>query len=313
MFRKLWEWIKRPHGIALVLFYVFAAICIAGSVFFGIAGQGTRFYFVAYIFYGLGAATLAYTVYTVVIFAPTVKTSVAERLKTNRFAANMLEDYDYKTTVFALLSFAVTVAFAAMNLASAVRYRLVWYGAIAAYYFVLTMFRGGLLLAYKKCAKKYADDAYGYEKSKWKIHLACGAFLIVLELAMIGAVAQMMLSDRPTRSGMIMAITSAAYTFYKIIMAVYNLNKSRKQNNPVTRSFRDLNFADACMSVVSLTVLMIATFDDGPTESMQYMKYAVGFAACAVIIALAVLTVIRADKKIKALKAAKEATDERQS
>lgn len=303
MFKKLWEWIKRPRGWALVPFYIFTAVCIAVAIVLSIIGQNASYGFVAYIFYGLAAITLAYTVYTIVIFVPIIKRNITGKLKANKFTANVLESYDFKTTFFALLSFGFTVAFACMYLVSAIRYKLIWYGAIAAYYFVLILFRGGVLFANKKCAKKLAGDAEKYEKSKWQIYLASGTFLILLEFAMVVAVTQMMLSERPTQSGEIMAIANAAYTFYKTAMAIYNLVKARKFSNPVTQSLRNLNFADACMSVVSLTVLMISTFDDSETTTpMLYVKSTVGFIGCAVIIALAAFMIIKANKKIKSLK-----------
>lgn len=303
MFKKLWEWIKRPHGWVLIPFYLFTIVCIALAITFSIVGQGTGFSVISYVFYGLAAVTLGYTVYTLVIFVPIIKRKITEKLKANKFTANVLEDYDFKTTVFALLSFAVTVAFATMNLVSAIRYRLIWYGAISAYYFVLILFRGAVLLANKKCAQKFADNAERREKSKWQIYLASGAFLILVEFAMVGAVTQLMLSERPTQSGEIMAIANAAYTFYKVTMAVINLVRARKSSNPVTQSLRNLNFADACMSAVSLTVLMISTFEDsGSSAVMEYMKYAIGFFVCAAIIAMAVFMIVRADKKIKSFK-----------
>lgn len=311
MRKKLWEWIKRPRGFGLAAFYVVAAFCIAGAIVSSICGQEWGNGAVAYVFYALAAVTLGYTVYTAVIFLPAAKRKITEKLKTNKFAANVMEDYGFKTKVFALLSFGVTVAFAAMNLASAVRYGLVWYGALAAYYFVLASFRGGVLFAYKKCARKFGADAEAYEKSKWKIYLASGAFLVLLEGAMVGAVTQMMLSERPTQSGEIMAIANASYTFYKIVMAVCNLVKARKLSDPVTQSLRNLNFADACMSVVSLTVLMLSTFDAADTAgAMRNMKYIVGFVVCASIIAMAAFMIVRADKKLKSFTANGETENE---
>lgn len=300
MIKNLWEWIKHPHGLGLIPFYIFSVICITIAIVLTIVGQGTSYNFVAYIFYGLAAITFGYTVYTIIIFAPKIKCKVMEKLKTNRFTANLLENYDFKTTVISLVTFVLTIVFAIMNLVNAIHYRLFWYGAIAAYYFVLIFFRGGILYSYKKCMHKYAEKKEEYEKCKWKIYLASGAFLILLEFAMIGAVTQMVLSERPTQSGEIMAITNAAYTFYKIIMSVYNLAKARKLSNPVTQSLRNVNFADSCMSIVSLTVLLISTFDSSNSSSgMLVLKAIVGFAACAVIIAIATFMIIRARKMLQ--------------
>ncbi len=83
-------------------------------------------------------------------------------------------------------------------------------------------------------------------------------------------------------------------------MAIYNLFKARKFDNPIVQALRNLNLADACMAVVSLTVLMISTFDDGTSgDSMLYIKSAVGFVACAVIIIMAVAMIVSASKKLK--------------
>lgn len=308
MFKKIWEWIKHPHGWMLIPTYILTAVAVAGSIVFTVVDNSAKYDIIAYIFYAFAALTFGYTVYTIVIFAPKIKNKIKQKLKTNKLTANVLENYDYKTMVFALVSFVITIAFAIMNLVSAVHYQLFWYGAIAGYYFVLIFFRGGVLLAYKKSAKKYADNAEEYERCKWKIYLASGAFLVLLEVAMICAITEMMLSDRLTQSGEIMAITNATYTFYKITMSVYNLVKARKSSNPVTQSLRNLNFADSCMSIVSLTVLLIATFDGtNSSTAMMYLKYIVGFAACAGIIAIASFMIIKASK---VLKTQKEIVDE---
>ena len=49
-----------------------------------------------------------------------------------------------------------------------------------------------------------------------------------MELALAAAVTLMILYERPTEYSEIMAITSAAYTFYKVIFAVVNVVKVRK-------------------------------------------------------------------------------------
>ncbi len=298
---KFLQWLKRPHGVFLVLIYLLTAAAIAGAVVSVIfVRHDTPLQIAAYCLYGLSAVLLAYTVYTVVIYAGTVKRKVIALLKRNKFFANVLENYGFKTVLFSLVSFGITVAFAVMNIVSAVRYRLVWYWAIAAYYAVLIVFRGGVLLADRIRKKKCGGDERKYEADRWKIYLSGGICLIPLELAMAAAITQLMLSGKPMRSGMVMAIANAAYTFFKMGMAIYNLFKARKFDNPIVQALRNLNLADACMAVVSLTVLMISTFDDGTSgDSMLYIKSAVGFVACAVIIIMAVAMIVSASKKLK--------------
>ena len=58
------------------------------------------------------------------------------------------------------------------------------------------------------------------------------------------------------------------------------------------------------MSMVSLTVLMIATFSETAEHASRllFLKADVGFAACAAIIALAAVMIITANKRITLLK-----------
>lgn len=232
-----------------------------------------------------------------------LKSKITNKLKTNKFTADIIENYDFKTTVFAVISYGITLVFAIMNLVSAIWYRLVWFGTIAAYYFGLLIFRSGVLIANNKLAKRYVDNAEKYEKCKWQISLASGVFLILLEFVIIAAIAEMVLSRRPMQSDKIIAIVNTAYTFFKTIMAVYNLIKAHKVGDPITQSLRTLNFADVCMSFVSITVLMISAFDKSePTTAMLSLKAITGFSVCVCIIALATVLIIRSHKKLKSLK-----------
>lgn len=300
---KFFKWLKRPHGVFLSVVYILTAGAVAGSVALAITGvNGGAAEIISYVLYAVAALFLGYSIYTIILYIPVLKRKAGEKLRSKKFTAGILEDYDFKTTVFAAVSFAVTVAFATMNLVSAVKYRLLWYGAFAAYYFLLILFRGGVIFSSIRYKKKYGISG-GFELFNWRVYLAGGMFLMLLEIAMAGAVTQMMLSPRPVVSGQIMAITNAAYTFFKVITSTLNLVKAKKSGNPTAQALRNVNFADACMSIVSLTVLMVATFDAENSADMTYVKAGVGFFACAAIIIMAILMIVRAAKKIKALKA----------
>ena len=309
---KFFQWLKRPHGAPLALVYVLTVCAVVGASV--LAALGTAHLvpeIVSYVVFALAAVLFGYTVYTVVIYVPVIKRKIVGELKKHKFTANILENYGFKTVLFSTVSFGITVAFAVMNFVSAIRYGLIWYYAISAYYAALIIFRGGIILADRKCKKRCGGDAGKYRYFKWKIYLSGGAFLVVVDLSMMGAVTQLLLSRKPMQSGMIMAIANAAYTFLKMGMAIRNLVKARKYDDPVVQALRNINFADACMSVVSLTVLMCTTFDDGAsTKEMLYMKCIVGFVACAIITVMASLMIIGAARRLRRFKyAAAEAGD----
>ncbi len=251
-----------------------------------------------YVVYALAACSLAYSVYTGVAIYPAAKDKLLQLLKRNRFTSDYLSNYKFKTKVLSFISVASTLVFATINFVSAIKYRELWYVAITVYYVLLLLFRGSVMLADAKCKHGEAEPAR--TETEWKIYFSAGTFLIVVEVGMAAAITVMMLYERSTSGGMIMAIANAAYTFYKTTATVLNLAKASRLNDPVTQALRNVNFADACMSMASLTVLMLATFGDG-TELLP-LKAAVGFASCAATAIMAIIMMIKSRKKLKVIK-----------
>lgn len=298
---KFLQWLKRPKGVWLAVIYIVTLAVSIGAIV--VATVGTQNFFIeilSYCLYAFAAVFLGYSVYTVVIYAPFMKRNVISLLKKRKFTAKLLENYGFKTLIFSSCSSSLTLIFAVMNLVSAIRYRLLWYYAISAYYFILVFFRAGIILSDVRHRKRYENSPLEYSKSKWRAYFRGGLILSALEIAMAVAVTEAILSHRPIQSGMIMAISNAAYTFYKMTMAIYNLFKARRFQNPVIQALRNINFADACMSIVSLTVIMLTTFGDD--TGMIFIKAGTGFAACAVTIATATIMIIHGHTKLKQLK-----------
>ena len=223
-----------------------------------------------------------------------------DRIKNTKFGALFLEQYSFKTLVLALVSLIISIAFAVFNLVLGILENSVWYGALAAYYITLIIFRSAVLVADRICRKKVKDEAL--LTAQTRIYLTSGIFLVITEIAMSAAVTQMIIFGLPENTGEIMAIASAAYAFTKIGLAIYNLIKAKKYADPVSRSLRCLNFADACMSMVSLTVVLLSTFGKEQEEgqTILYLKAFAGFLACALVLALATYIIITSIRKLKA-------------
>lgn len=91
-----------------------------------------------------------------------------------------------------------------------------------------------------------------------RVYRTGGILLIVLTLALSAAVVQMVYANRAFEYAGLMIYASAAYAFYKIIMALYNLVKARKQSDFKIRAVRNINFADAAVSVLALQTAMVS-------------------------------------------------------
>lgn len=214
------------------------------------------------------------------------------------------QDYDKKTALFALLGLLVNVAFALFNAVMAALWSSAWYASLAGYYTALILLRGGVVLTQHKLHARCGGDAHAFLLSQWKVFIGCGALLLVFELAMCGAVTAFIVGGRSAQSGEIgeiYAIATAAYTFYKAVGAIVQLVRSRQRGNPVTQALRAVGIADACTSMVSLTVLMLATFGG---DGMMSVKACVGFGAVAVTAAMAVYMIVRGCLRLRTLRAA---------
>ena len=103
---------------------------------------------------------------------------------------------------------------------------------------------------------------------------------------------------------MITAITMAAYTFTTLTTAIINVIKYRKYNSPVFSASKNISFAAACVSMLTLTSTMLTTFNDGTinTFTQKFMLACVGFTVSAVIVIMAIYMIVQSTKKIKVLK-----------
>lgn len=219
--------------------------------------------------------------------------------KTKHFFRRLRSEYGLKTTVFALFSLALSVAFAVVNGIIALSAHSIWYGALAVYYILLILFRGAAIAA-DRLSKRLCGSDRVYAGVRNKIYLGCGAFLVIIQIAMCMAVTQMVIYGTPVRGGKIFAIATAAYAFYKMTMAIVHLVKAKKYADPVSQALRNLNFADACMSMASLTVLMLSVFDGGEEAAFSItVKACSGFAACIAVLFVASAMIVKAVKNIK--------------
>ena len=212
------------------------------------------------------------------------------------------EDYTDRTVLLATAALLVNVAFALLNGVAAVLERSVWYAALAGYYVALIALRGGVVLKGRSLRKKFAGKR-GLLAAKWKVWIGCGAFLLAFELAMAAAVTSLIVGGRAAQggeAGKIYAIATAAYTFYKAVMAIVRLARARRRGDPIAQSLRAINIADACISMVSLTVLMTATFGE---TGMLGVKAGVGFGAVVLTAGMAVWMILFGFRRLRECRA----------
>ena len=298
---RILRFLKDPPAAFLIVIWVITVALVGGAVaLMSLDYEGWP----SYIVYVCAAVFLAYSVFAIVRCAPRIKAGVVERAKRRRFTNNLIGSYGFRTVVFFAVSFAINTGYALFNGVMGIIFSSVWYGVMSCYYIMLSAFRGAVLALSYRAKKRAADDCSAAE-SKLKIYRLCGAALFVLELALAGAVTLMILSDRPAAYSQIMAITSAAYTFYKVIFAVVNIVKARRLRDPMLQCFRNINLTDAGVSLLSLQVTMLAVFSEGDMRLASALNAVTGFVVCALTVVLGIIMIVGGSLRLKQLKAGK--------
>ncbi len=288
--KKIWRYIAAPKTWFLLTAWGVTLFAIAGALTLVCIGAADWF---AYPVYALAAITLAYTVYTVVLFAPKLKNRVRAKLQKGKFTRALTENYAFRTLVFAGCSFLINLAFVAFNTAFALWTNNGWYGALAGYYFLLSGLRG-LVFYLDKRIKKREE----YSLLKIKNYRLCGGALLLLDVAMSVAVTFMVLLQKPTKYTEIAAIVFAAYSVYKISFAIWNIFKAKRTKDLQIQAFRNIGLVDAAISLLSLQTTLVSTFS-AEGEGMLLLNAMTGAFVCLFTIGLAIFMIIQANKRIK--------------
>lgn len=206
------------------------------------------------------------------------------------------EDYGFRVLALMLGGTAINVIYAIINSVSGIVYSSLWYGVFAGYYVVLALQRIGVLISYRAVKRKCRGDEKKLERGKWTIYLVNGAILVPLDIALGAMITVMFVRQKPTVSGEIMAITSATYTTYKIVMAIRNLVKAKKLDDGVIKTVRCIAMVDALTSLIILTMTLITTFGSFEAEDMRVMTAIIGFAVCVFTIGIGSYMIINGAK-----------------
>jgi hypothetical protein len=298
--QKFKAWLKHPHGLWLILFYILSVAIIVAAIVLSVVALNTfPWDIVTYILYGLTAICFGYCIYTLVIYISKAKITITNKLKSHTFTNRLLEQYSFRTLIFAIVSLVISLGYALFNGVIGIIELSIWYGALSAYYFVLFAMRGGILAYNNK--KRKAD--FGEQKGKikeTKTYLATGCLLIILPICLSFAIMQMVLGKNSFEHAGLAIYPAAIYAFYKIIMAVVNMVKSHKQDDYSVRAIRHINLADALVSILALQTAMFKEFAIG--QNVGVYNAITGGVVCALTLALGTFMIITADRRLKKLK-----------
>lgn len=285
--RKLIEKIKKPRRLFLIIFFSSFAAIVAATVFIiALAPEQGVWH---YILYGVSALCLAYSVYLAAAFAaPAIKGKIVGLLSRHPFTNGILENYGFRTIIFATIGFIVNIAYAVLQAVMGIVTHSVWNITIAAFYLALIVMKGAVLFN----ERKHKDDTV----RQIKIHRICGYMFNLLVFVISGIIILIHKSDMTFKYADTMIFIVAIYTFYKIISSIVQIFKARKQDCFYVQTIRNVNLVSALYSILVLQVAMFQAFGDSPKH---FSNGITGGVIAAVIFAVSVLMIVKANRSLK--------------
>lgn len=132
-----------------------------------------------------------------------------------------------------------------------------------------------------RCEKKLdrIESEQEKELTAWRYYTGSGVALFGINLTMTGLAFQMIWMRRGSFYSEIMVIAVAAYTFFKLIMAIVRVIQCRNNNSPILGATRNFAMTEALMNLFSLQVALFDAFGQ-EFEYQLLMNSLTGGAVC---------------------------------
>lgn len=297
-FRALWKKILNPPAWVQVLTFIVTILSATLSlVMVGLGLENGALAIIAYILFGIAGVSLTYSVYLIIPLFPKMKSGMISWMEKHEFTHLLLRNFGFRTVIFAIGSFTMSLLFSGFNAYMGIANRSIWYGALAGFYIALAFLRGGVLGYHKKrIGKKIQNDEY----SKAKVYRNSGIITLILNIALSSAIVQMIFSGEHFSYIGWTIFAYAAYAFYKITISIISFIRAHKQDDLTVRAIRNINLVDALVSILALQTALLTMFSTDNVD-ISLFNTLTGVAVSVLSVSIGIYMIISANKKIKEL------------
>ncbi len=252
----------------LVLLLGAAMGCALGWIF----GKDYETRWFAYpVFMGAFYALVVFCVWLIPKIVRWVKKPVGER----RIRLSLDSPRDFTKSL--MHSFAVNLAYGVFHLAMGWWQDSWWMGSNGIYYLVNAAIMW-VLVGYQRHILGL-EDARRRERIGWRVYELCGGLLLLLNLSMTGVVFQIIWQGHGEEYPGLLVFAVAAYTFYKLTIAILRVFQCRKNHAPILGVARNMDLIEALMSLFQLQTGLFAAFGAGFAH-ITLMNCLTGGAVC---------------------------------
>ncbi len=171
------------------------------------------------------------------------------------------------------ISLGVNIAYGLFHLAQGS-----WWMVSNGLYYLVNALILGVLMGYQRWILRL-EDRYRRERIGWRVYELCGGLLLVLNLAMSGLVFQIIWQGHGEEYPGLLVFAVAAYTFYKLTIAVLRLLQCRKNRSPILGVARNMDLIEALMALFQLQTGLFAAFGQD-FQHITLMNCFTGGAVC---------------------------------
>lgn len=247
---KMKEKLKKiifPHKLLIFLLCNISAVGLIWVFISGIEKQPIAF----------GVYTLsAFTLVTVCARIPGIVKWWKAKLYENKYTNMYLSDPDLRMRISMHMSLLIAFAFASFKVILGFVYNSKWFFAMAGYNMILSLMR--FILVHQLRKKDLSE--YQEKVLRLQSYRACGWLMMVLNVAVSVLMFMVIVQKQTIQYSMIVAIGLAAFTFFCFTRAIINFIKYRKHNNPIYAAVKRIDMVKAIVSVFTLQVAMLTTF-----------------------------------------------------
>lgn len=245
------------------------------------------------------ASLVAYAVYTLSFYTLVVLLAATPHLYrklkafvySREFSKRWITDISFRARTSLYISTLTNLIYAVFKLVAGIIYRSWWFGTIGGYYIVLCIARLSLLHHMRQSNSDVCRDV--------RIYRTCGILLFVLNIALSGMVIQMIHKGQNYHYPGFLIYAMAAYAFYSLTIAIVNLVRYRRLNNPVLSASKAIGLATALVAILALQTAMFVAFGGETIEVL--FNILTGSAVCIAIFGMAIGMVMRANKTLRTL------------
>lgn len=219
--------------------------------------------------------------------------------KEKALVKQILNNQHNRVILSATAGFGVNVAYALYHGVIGVMMGSLWFLLLCAYYMILSVIRFSAVLYDRQCTQNIPSFSEQF------LFRFVGGMLTLLSVILALSVYLSFQYDVAIVHSEIMMITIAAYTFYKITLAIVNAIKARKQQSLWLIALRNIGCADAAASLLTLQRSMLASFEGMSNQDIELMNGMTGAGVCLLTAALGMYMILRKEKQNGKIKTGK--------